>query len=307
MFTFPTRLASAWNAESLEINLPGYQLQRKELAIAVRAGSTQYRPSRKRTLARLLSRGLPSALEMPTRHVFDARFDSDGNIAHVLLNIAPAVLHAKEIFAELAVILRHDAASLAKEAYRLLGVPVICTDRSVSANIVTGECGQGVYEPWYRSVFGELQFEGSIRDTPERVFISRKKTRRLLNEDEIEHALSRYGFHKVYFENTPLTQQWSIARNVKAIVGIHGAALSSLVFNRTGVKVLELFHPGYVTTVYRHVTNAVGGVWCGVAGQMPENIIRELDIMQRPRAFAESAIRIDLHSLTRGLDHLRVT
>lgn len=306
MFTFPTRLANAWSAESFEINLPGYSLDRKSLDISVRTGSTHL-PVRIRNPRRLLRKWLGSPLDVGKRYVFEARFDTDANIGHVLFNIAPAVLHAKQMFEGLSVVLRANATPLARNAYKLLGIPIICTDQPVSGNIVRGECGEGVYEPWYRQLFGRFEFEGYVRDTPERVFISRRGTRRLVNEGEVEDTLRKYGFQKFYFEEIPLAQQWSIARNAKVVAAINGAAFSSIVFNRSGVRVLELFHPGYVTTIHRHLTNAVGGTWCGVTGQMPPNLVRELDKKQRIQYFAWSAIRIDLHSLARGLEHLNVT
>jgi len=158
----------------------------------------------------------------------------------------------------------------------------------------------------YSSLFGDLAFEGLNKQTPERVFISRKGTRRLINENEVEQTLQEYGFEKFYFEDIPISEQWSLAKNAKVIVGLHGAALSSLVFNRNAVKVVELFHPGYVTNMYQHMTNAISGTWCGVTGQLPENVIGELDFKQKARSFALSPTRINTTSLRMALEYLGV-
>jgi capsular polysaccharide biosynthesis protein len=138
------------------------------------------------------------------------------------------------------------------------------------------------------------------------VFISRKGTRSLINENEVERTLKEYGFWKVYFEDIPVSEQWSITKNAKAIVGLHGAALCSLVFNRNAVKLVELFHPGYVVNGYRHYTNAIGGTWCGVTGQLPENIITELDVKQNARSFALLPTKIDITSLRMVLDYMGI-
>src|SRR5262249_25954966 len=155
-------------------------------------------------------------------------------------------------------------------------------------------------------LFGELPIEGYQAHTPERVFLSRKGPRSLLNEAEVAALLERYGFRKVYFEDIPIAEQWSIARNARVVVGLHGAALASLVFNRGGVTLVELFHPGYVVDMYRHLTNVVGGTWVGVTGQMPGNLVRELDEKGNARSFAAASTRIDPGALERALRFIGV-
>src|SRR5205823_2872603 len=123
----------------------------------------------------------------------------------------------------------------------------------------------------------------------------------LLNEAEAEGVLQKYGFHKVYFEDIPMAEQWSIARNARVVVGLHGAALASLVFNRRGVTLVELFHPGYVVDMYRHLCNAVGGTWVGITGQMPPNLIRDLDEKGDARSFAAASTRIAPETLELAL------
>ena len=85
---------------------------------------------------------------------------------------------------------------------------------------------------------------------------------------------------------------------------MHGAALSNLVFNSNKVKLIELFHPGYVIDMYRNMANAVGGSWCGVSGQITEDVIGKLDFKQEARYFAESRTQIDINSLRMALEYL---
>jgi capsular polysaccharide biosynthesis protein len=116
--------------------------------------------------------------------------------------------------------------------------------------------------------------------------------------------LQAYGFKKYYFEEIPISEQWSVAKNAKVIVGMHGAALSSIVFNSNKVKLIELFHPGYVVDMYRNIANAVGGTWCGVSGKITEDVIGKLDFKQEARAFAETRTQIDINSLRMALEYL---
>jgi len=116
--------------------------------------------------------------------------------------------------------------------------------------------------------------------------------------------LQAYGFKKYYFEDIPISEQWSVARNAKVIFGMHGAALSSLVFNSNTVKLIELFHPGYVIDMYRNMANAVGGTWCGVSGQITEAVIGKLDFKQEARGLARTRTQIDINSLRMTQEYL---
>ncbi|MGB3560518.1 MAG: glycosyltransferase family 61 protein, partial [Geitlerinemataceae cyanobacterium] len=181
------------------------------------------------------------------------------------------------------------------------------TDRDISGTLISTPLGdKGKYLAYYDRLFKELNFNGYVTKTPERVFISRKGTRSLLNEKEIEAVLQDYGFQKVYYEDISVSEQWSISKNAKVVVGIHGAALCSLLFNRNAVKLVELFHPGYVTHLYRNIVCVLGGSWCGVTGEMETNLIKELDVRKNSRRFALSPTKIDPTSLRKALQHLGI-
>ena len=84
---------------------------------------------------------------------------------------------------------------------------------------------------------------------------------------------------------------------------MHGAALSSIVFNSNKVKLIELFHPGYVVDMYRHMANSVGGTWCGVSGQITEDVIGKLDFKQEATGLAGTRTQIDINSLRMTLEY----
>ncbi len=307
MFTYPTRLAAAWEPSIMEINLPGYQLNRDDIKITVHQGSTESLGIQTPNILKKIYKNLAAPIQMDEEYIYDSRYETDGNIAHIIGCVAAKVLVAKQICPKITVILRENPTNRALNAYKLLGLPVLCTNKNVQGQLVIASSHiDGDFEPLYRSLFGELAFEGYNKQTPERVFISRKGTRSLINENEVEQTLKEYGFWKVYFEDIPVSEQWSITKNAKAIVGLHGAALFSLVFNRNAVKLVELFHPGYVVNGYRHYTNAIGGTWCGVTGQLPKNIITELDVKQNARSFALLPTKIDITSLRMALDYMGI-
>lgn len=307
MFTHPTRLASAWKPDILEISLPAQHKDDREIELTIRQGSTRSLGIEPNNVYKKLYKRFAPPIQMEEEYIYDSRYETDGNIAHILTNIASTVLVANQMCPKVTVILRENATTMAKNAYKILGIPIVCTNQDVQGKLLlTSDGSEGTYEGLYSSLFGNLPFEGYTQQTPERVFISRKGTRRLINEDEVEQALQEYGFQKLYFEDIPISEQWSITKNAKAIVGMHGAALSSLVFNRNAVKVVELFHPGYVVDMYRWITNAIGGTWCGVSGQITEDVIRELDFKQNARSFALTPTKIDTTSLRMALDYLEI-
>ena len=181
----------------------------------------------------------------------------------------------------------------------------LCTDKDINGKLILAEDqSQGAYEACYNGLFGELTFEGFNPETPEKVFISRKGTRSLINESEVEQTLQAYRFKKYYFEDIPISEQWSVARNAKVMFGMHGAALSSLVFNSNTVKLIELFHPGYVIDMYRNMANAVGGTWGGVSGKITEDVIGKLHFKQEARGLARTRTQSDINSLRMTLEYV---
>jgi capsular polysaccharide biosynthesis protein len=304
MFTYPTRLANAWKPDIMEINLPEDQLNSSDIEISIRQESTRTLPNSSNIYGKIY-RKLTAPMQIDGEYILDSRYEIDGNIAHIMTGVAPRLLAAQKICDRVTLVLRSRATDMAKNIYKLLGASILCTDKDINGKLILADDqSQGAYDACYNALFGELTFEGFNPQTPEKVFISRKGTRSLINESEVEQSLQAYGFKKYYFEDIPISEQWSVARNAKVIVGMHGAALSNLVFNSNKVKLIELFHPGYVIDMYRNMANAVGGTWCGVSGQITEDVIGKLDFKQEARAFAESRTQIDINSLRMALEYL---
>ncbi|MBW4442720.1 MAG: glycosyltransferase family 61 protein [Plectolyngbya sp. WJT66-NPBG17] len=307
-FTYPTRLAHAWEPRILEIAHRAEQLQRREIEFCARPDSTRSLNIHVRNPYKRLYKEFATPIQCRDSYIFDTRYEVDGNIAHILGCIAIKALLARSKFPNLALILRENPHRMAIEAYRLLGFPLICTNRHVEGNLVvmSDHNDEPDFEPFYRTEFGQFEFDGYKPKTPERVFLARRGTRSIINEPEIEQVLSSYGFEKLYFEDFSMAEQWSIARNAKVVVGIHGAALKNFVFNAQGVKLIELFHPGYVVDIYRRDNAVSGGRWCGVTGKLPDDIICKLETEGDARRFAMSRLMIDPTSLQMALDELEI-
>ncbi|TGA98713.1 glycosyltransferase family 61 protein [Sporolactobacillus shoreae] len=79
-----------------------------------------------------------------------------------------------------------------------------------------------------------------------RIYISRKWSRKITNEDQVMDILRKYDFVKVELESLSVAEQVQLFSSAEAIVGVHGAALTNLTFCSPGTKILEIFLPNYV-------------------------------------------------------------
>jgi hypothetical protein len=103
----------------------------------------------------------------------------------------------------------------------------------------------------YRDSFGH-EFTRALLVPPEgsgtitqakRLYVSRgaARTRRVKNEDDVIAALAPLGFQTVRMDGLSAREQANLFWNADIIVGLHGAALTNLIFARHGTKVIELF------------------------------------------------------------------
>lgn len=314
VFTYPTRLADLYVAAIQEIDIPAHRVARPELRVTISEGSTELPNGALvkslRSRLKKLRKKLIDPVNLDDSCVYDCRYEvDDNNIAHILNNLVVPILAAQRICPEVIAILRAKASNLARNVFDLLGVKVVCTDAEVQGRIVrVGQAGRDRFagDGLYASFFNGVQFKGYIEATPRRIFVSRRKTRRLRNEEEVEGVLREFGFIKTYFEDIPISEQWSLSRNASAMVFIHGAALSSVLFNQKGVRLVELSHPGFVTNWGRNMTSASGGAWRGVTGRLPPDIIRVLDYRGDARRFAFDDMEIDVTSLKMALESLGI-
>ena len=103
------------------------------------------------------------------------------------------------------------------------------------------------YDPEQHKALGTMMTDAVAKkgyeiNLGEKVFISRKKAerRKIVNETEIESLLKEYGFKTVCFEDYSFYEQIAIMKNVKYLIGTHGAGLTNMMFMQTEAKILEL-------------------------------------------------------------------
>lgn len=115
---------------------------------------------------------------------------------------------------------------------------------------------------WLRSLFPE-KITG-----PEKIYLHRGTgRRRLVNETELETALSSLGFVSVQPERLPVAEQAKVLSSARCVVAPHGAALTNLIFAPPGALLVELFHPQHKNRCYVNLAKACGHRYAGLDGQ----------------------------------------
>ena len=86
-----------------------------------------------------------------------------------------------------------------------------------------------------------------------KIFIGRgeAKHRPLIHEKEIWAQLQKRGYDSVDCGKLSVQKQAEVFGSADMVVGVHGAALTNLVFCYPGTQVVELFSPAYVNPCYR--------------------------------------------------------
>ncbi len=97
------------------------------------------------------------------------------------------------------------------------------------------------------------------RGESRRIFVTRghaSNGRNLVNEDLFfTKLLKPHGFEKVIMDSMSLADQANLIFSARAIVALHGGALSNLVFAAPQSHVLEIFGESYVTGAFLHLAN----------------------------------------------------
>lgn len=93
----------------------------------------------------------------------------------------------------------------------------------------------------------------------EKIYVSRLGSRRALaNESEVIRTLLERGFSIVNLETLSLQSKIRLFEGARIVIGAHGAGLSNLVFCKPDTRVIEIFHPNHVETMYWGISELKG-------------------------------------------------
>jgi hypothetical protein len=314
----PSRISNTYEPCAERVIQPGCFVPEQRLATLIELrtsaapvtpGGSRIRAAAKRLLARSSAKG---PIDLGERLIYDARFVFNGNMTHLVqhhLATLGYLRHCKGIEqGNLTVILESGPRKMALEVMQRAGYEVIATDQPVSGNVVRLDAG---VEEFFH-LLPYVRYLGLARksaDMPKKIFISRRGTRRLINESEVKGLLSSHGFETVYFEDLAIAEQWALMRNATDVVAIHGAALGCLAFQPADaaeppLSVVELFGSGFVTNVFRKYAAILGGRWVGCRGRITPEVARDVDLdgLAKKHAFAD--FELSPQAVQVALDHL---
>lgn len=310
LFCDPTRLANTYEPGVNRVWWQPREIKGAEVVIEIRHGVAPHPclgrlGPRRRLESRLEDLRHPSPLDLGERLVYDARATDNSNMAH-LIHYHLAMLgyfHQRSGFGveDVAVLLESPRDVLAHKVFSLIGYETISTLRPVRGNHVT------IAYTHFEHLLPAMRFFGARpwdEDGPKQILISRRNTRRIINEREIVDFLKARGFETLYFEDLPIIKQWSWTRGADRVVAIHGAALGCLAFQATrasrgpAADLIELFTPGFVVNPYQSYQASLGGRWVGCRGRLTPAAIRDAD---NPRTFKARAFD-DFHLSVKTLD-----
>jgi capsular polysaccharide biosynthesis protein len=205
---------------------------------------------------RSLVKGALSRFALPLKidgPFVDTRHCEPNNIAHLLLDIIPLCLLIRRALETDPVFIFGSLGRPFRELLSVFQIDPICSNRRASGRRVEAFASRELAQ--YRAIIPECPFiellgssyEGLLDDVPktgsDKLFISRKGPRALINDHEVRKSLEAVGFRTAYFEEMSIREQISAVLSAKDVVCIHGAAMGYLALKRSFTQIVELLPP----------------------------------------------------------------
>ena len=202
--------------------------------------------------------------------ILDARFKDHNNVAHLLLEIIPMCLYARQCIGSDISFAFGKLHPRSRELLSLFAIDPIVTHKRILGPIVHlhGTRGLTVYDlkdivdcsmvSFFPNTYRQRDFKTTLKY--DRVFITRRGARSLTNQSDVQRLLTTHGYTTVYMEDFSIIDQISIGANAKHVVAIHGAAMAFFVLNRGVDSIIELspiYHRLYPATLGTRVRKYV--------------------------------------------------
>lgn len=246
--------------------------------------------------------------------VLDLRLKSPTNWAHAFTNHLPLALYIRRKISienpeNILIIFPKNISTKIVDLFEASGFNVIASNKHVFGKKICFKLKpwisiRGLRHQMVREGLASTELYSKVISTKsisiDKIFISRKDTRKLVNESEISRFLQDKGYTIIYLEDYTLFEQIALLSYAKKIVAIHGAGLGPLllrsVFNHEKFDLVELFTPAHVTDCFRVMAIQLGGNWSGVRGRSWPNLMK-LAYRGNVKKFAMNDFFIDIKSL----------
>ncbi|TVZ41281.1 uncharacterized protein DUF563 [Alteromonadaceae bacterium 2753L.S.0a.02] len=266
------------------------------------------------------------SLSIDDVYTVDFRVHSPENWSHALNLHLPFALKIKSFFGEfnesiqLLFIFPSETPNYIRAIFELFEINSIYESRPVYARCIEIDKHDWEHIQTGRSVWMEQFVSASdiskeilqeiTKDArlPKRIFLARRKTRHILNEDEVFEVLEEKGFKKVYPEDLSPVDQIRLFMNAETVVAIHGAGLAPLIFAKGGcLKVIEIFSPGHMSEHFRTICYLNGVDWVGVRGVIEAKHVKlAYQNIKRFTKYSLDGFYVETESVKAALDYMGV-
>jgi hypothetical protein len=146
-------------------------------------------------------------------------------------------------------------------------------------------------------------------ELPAKIYLSRKDTRKIINETELFAFLDQHGFTRIFPEDLSVRDQLSMFRYADQIVAIHGAGMAPILWGDAArsLKIIELFPPSYMTNVWRVIAEQKNWPWVGVRGKLWPAICKHIYANTRPRKYSQKNFEVCMDSFASAFDSLELS
>lgn len=210
----------------------------------------------------------------------DMRFDSPDNWAHNIFYQTPISLEIQRVIEqELTIVLPENLNRNIYDLYNLLGIKFIATDKDIEGSIISIEKSKVEISTLARrqwvegkieDLHNKLRIGAQAGSYPEKVFINRRDTRKLIGAS-VSDILKERGYQEVFLEDHSASEQIGILNAADDLVGIHGAGLAPILYSQKTQRLRRLvgLMPALqVTSGFRLLCYQCGMHWAGVRGKV---------------------------------------
>lgn len=280
----PSRLLDVWSPSPLIMLAPRFCYSDHSVEFALThetniapAGQTRRKPFRSTDKAKLIQ---TSESEL----IYDCRFDTSDNVAHVLQNQIGVALHAlrtleiEDRWEDLRFVIHEQTATYAVELFRTLGFDPIMTNAPVIGNSIQMAPKKFPFRPIAADALRPHAVKIGLLsecDTPrEPVFLSRQGRRSLTNLEQIEPILNKGEYRTLYPEKLSPAEQIRAIACASHVFGLHGAALGYMMLRdpKLGGTIIESFSSLYATNWGRSIAHKVGMKWTGCIAKLDHSL-----------------------------------
>jgi len=302
-------LLDSFTISLFNLHAPEFEYPEQELIFTLALGQTACSNlTKKQKLKKLFTRNKNVTFNDPSI-IFDARFDTNANIAHVNQNqigmvlMALSQLRIEERYKDVTFIMQTNTPRYIQELLTLLGFKYyLSTYGSFTGNILklseTTDLKAAVSNFLNQHINTLKITEAKPGNYPEKLFICRRGARSLINEAEITELLSDYGYKKIFAEDLSVSEQLNHIYHAKSLFFIHGAAMSFAMYRSTSQKgvMIEAFSSGFSTNWGRQICCQSNDHWIGCQGKITTEDLEVINGTAHPRKHQAQKFELDVQA-----------